>query len=120
MACPSSKNRLVSTFIVSNKICGCSKIINDKLNGRAVIFDSKTDNIVYEGEWYNNKKQGIGILYNKYGNLEYDGEWMDDMKNGIGILYYPNNQLNSNTFFHSYENDSKNKKKIEKGKYRKI
>ncbi len=90
-------------------ICGCSKISNEKLNGRGILIDKKTNNMIYEGEWSNNKKQGIGILYNKFGNLEYDGEWVDDMKNGTGIEYYPNNELNSNIFFHSTEKNNKDK-----------
>ena len=84
-------------------ICGCSNIINDQLNGKGILINSKTNNTIYEGEWYNNKKHGIGILYNKYGNLEYDGKWVNNVKKGKGIEYYPNNEFNSNIFFHSTE-----------------
>ena len=42
--------------------------------------------MIYVGEWYNNKKNGLGILYNN-NNIIYKGEWNDDKKHGYGIHY---------------------------------
>tara|TARA_Y100000996_G_C22553433_1_gene654630 strand:+ start:2436 stop:3020 length:585 start_codon:yes stop_codon:yes gene_type:complete len=83
------------------KICSCTKLKNNILNGHVILFYN-TGNIYYEGQWLNNMKHGHGILYDKYGNLEYDGEWENDMKNGDGILYYDKNKnFYNNTIFHN-------------------
>ncbi len=41
------------------------------------------DGTVYSGEFFNDKREGKGILKNK--KIEYDGEWKADKKNGYGI-----------------------------------
>ena len=43
--------------------------------------------LVYEGEWFNNKKDGKGKMTYKGGGY-YDGEWRRDKKNGNGIMKY--------------------------------
>ena len=93
----------------TNKICGCSKLENSKLNGYGILLNTNNNNIIYEGEWYNDKKHGTGILYDSYGNLEYDGEWYNDNKQGQGLLYYDKGtEMNNNKMFH-YEQENQSK-----------
>lgn len=39
---------------------------------------------VYYGEIKQNKKQGLGIMIYKNGRL-YEGEWQNDQKKGLGL-----------------------------------
>lgn len=43
--------------------------------------------IIYQGEFIQNKKQGNGILY-KDGMVYYEGHFRNDLMDGYGILYY--------------------------------
>lgn len=44
------------------------------------------DGGMYEGDWFNNKMNGYGILYYQSGNVAYAGNWQQDMFNGHGQL----------------------------------
>jgi hypothetical protein len=41
----------------------------------------------YEGEWKENKMNGIGALYYQSNSKAYEGEWVDDKFHGWGTLY---------------------------------
>lgn len=43
--------------------------------------------LIYQGEFIQNKKQGNGILY-KDGQIHYEGHFRNDLMDGYGILYY--------------------------------
>lgn len=43
--------------------------------------------LIYQGEFIQNKKQGHGILY-KDGQKHYEGHFRNDLMDGYGILYY--------------------------------
>lgn len=45
------------------------------------------DGTFYDGQWSNNKINGIGNLYFADGDLEYSGEWRNDEFNGWGTLF---------------------------------
>ena len=46
--------------------------------------------LVYEGQWSNDRKNGYGISYEN-GKIEYKGQWANDQYHGVGILYYDSN-----------------------------
>ena len=81
---------------------------DDLRNGKGTLYN-KNGNIIYEGDWINNKKEGNGkwifedgkyyigqfkdnlingkgTLYNKNGNIIYEGDWINDKKEGNGNL----------------------------------
>ena len=60
----------------------------------------------YFGDTKNGKKDGKGKLYDENGDLVYDGEWKDDKRNGNGISYPT--KANSERFIH--EGDFKDDK----------
>lgn len=43
------------------------------------------ENEIYEGKLNENKRNGYGILFSLEGKKLYEGEWFDDMKQGKGI-----------------------------------
>ena len=45
------------------------------------------DGSVYEGEWYNDQRNGKGLL-KLVDNNRYEGSWERDMKNGPGKFLY--------------------------------
>lgn len=45
------------------------------------------DGSIYEGEWYNDKQNGIGLLKLANSN-RYEGLWKDGLKNGEGKFIY--------------------------------
>ena len=53
------------------------------------IYLNKTNKILYEGEFIDNKFNGKGIYYNNFGD-RYEGEFIDNKFNGKGIYYYNN------------------------------
>lgn len=38
---------------------------------------------VYDGEWKNNLRHGVGICYYANGDI-YEGKWEEDRRNGLG------------------------------------
>jgi hypothetical protein len=42
---------------------------------------------LYDGEWYENKMNGKGILYYASSKPAYDGDWVNDKFDGFGILF---------------------------------
>lgn len=43
---------------------------------------------VYDGDWRNNKKHGVGTYYYKKSGNEYDGDWKNNKKHGFGTFYW--------------------------------
>ena len=52
-------------------------------------FKYKNLGEVYEGQFINGKRQGIGKYFYKNGDI-YEGYWMDDMRNGYGYIKFFN------------------------------
>ena len=92
--------------------------------GEGLLFD-KDNKLIFEGNFYNNKKYGKGKFYIK-GNEYYEGEFFDDkmegkgsyhyengdvwegnfknnLKNGVGIMTYHNN---NDVYLYEFENDN--------------
>lgn len=61
-----------------------------KLNfaGKYGIYENYGKGLNYEGEWKNNRKNGIGIEIAKDGSL-YKGEFKNGYKHGIGTYFWP-------------------------------
>lgn len=66
-------------------------------------FDGSYNHLIYEGDYKNNYRDGLGKLY-KNGKLCYHGEFMNNHKYGIGKDYDQNNML---IFEGSYYNGSR-------------
>ena len=80
------------------------EIINKNNNHKKVDYlDGK-----YEGQIFNNKREGLGIFYFNDGD-KYEGEWKNDFRHGKGIFYYNEGDR--------YEGDFKNNKRDGRGIY---
>jgi len=128
------KNKNDNKLITSNNIkinlpnfTYKGSIVNGKLSGNGVLIQSGNK---YEGEFQNNKKNGIGFMQYQNGDIYfglwkndkrygngifkcaahiYDGEWFNDTKYGKGTLIYINGII--------YEGDWANDKKHGYGTY---
>ena len=87
---------------ICNFIKSFNKIINESNNKevdkKADYIISKNYNYIYYGNINNNKKEGIGILYDIQFNRIYEGEFKDDKINGKGIMYYSNGSYSKGFF----------------------
>ena len=61
---------------------------DDLINGKGTLYN-KNGNIIYEGDWINNKKEGNGKWIDGCGNY-YIGQFKDNLRNGKGKVYLPN------------------------------
>ena len=58
-------------------------------NGKAKEYSDDDNNLVYEGEYLNGKRNGKGKEFiNDW--LFYEGEYLNGKRNGKGKTYYPN------------------------------
>ena len=60
-------------------------------NGEGELFNNG-DQLIYSGEWKNGKREGKGSCYNK-GDVVYIGEWKDDKPNGNGQYLNSNGNI---------------------------
>lgn len=44
---------------------------------------------IYRGEWKNDKRYGLGIVYDIDG-FSYMGEWSENMRYGLGVVIFLN------------------------------
>ena len=58
--------------------------------GRGAFKYNSPENMLFVGNWKNNKKNGIGKIYDEKDRLIFDGFFENDKKNGHGILIYVN------------------------------
>ena len=72
-------------------------------NGKNYIFFGVNDEIIFEGEYVNGKRNGKGKEYGNYGKIKFEGEYLNGNRL-IGI---------------EYEKDGKNFKKINKRRKKK-
>ena len=52
----------------------------------------------YEGEWKNNKKEGLGIFRSMSG-CKYEGEWKEDQRDGKGTFIFSDNSSITGNWF---------------------
>ena len=63
-------------------------VINE--NGKIKEFNKFNDQLEFEGEYLNGKRNGKGKEYYDFGYLGYEGEYLNGKRNGKGKLYYEN------------------------------
>ena len=56
-------------------------------------YNSYNDNIIFEGEYLDGKRNGKGKEYYIFGNLLFEGEYLNGKRNGRGKEYYENGKL---------------------------
>ena len=81
-------------------------ILEDENKGKE--YDGQTDNLIYEGEYLNGKRNGKGKEYDE-NKLIFEGEYLNGKRNGKGKEYYYNGKL-------KFEGEYLNEEKI-KGKF---
>ena len=58
-------------------------------NGKGREFTVNENNLIFEGEYINGRRNGKGKEYNNYSELEFEGEYLNEKRNGKGKeLYY--------------------------------
>ena len=63
------------------------KYIIHETNTIGRIYNAYTNNLIFKGEFLNNKKNGKGEEYYPNGKLKYEGEYLNGKRNGKGIEY---------------------------------
>ena len=91
----SYNKKLQNTLKISNidfrYICSKYKIACE--NGKGKEYNSYNDNLIFEGEYLNSKRNGLGKEYDKEENLIYEGEYKNGKKTGKGIEYNENGNV---------------------------
>ena len=70
----------------------CDKYIIFLDNGRMKLYDSKTNELLYDGECLNGKRNGKGEEY-RNGKVIFEGEYLNEKRNGKGKEYYDNERI---------------------------
>ena len=86
-----------------------SRYITSESKGKGKEYDSYNNKLIYEGEYLNGKRHGLGKQYNDKGKLKYEGEYFNGKMNGSGKEYYENGRL-------KYDGEYLNGKRHGKGK----
>ena len=73
--------------LINYKILSGKYIIYET-NTRAKIYNAYNDEIIYEGEYLNGKRNGIGKEYYDTSVLKFEGEYLNNTRNGKGKEYY--------------------------------
>ena len=100
---PESSAKYVGKFLNGKRIDYCifedkSKFyiykgtIKKNFTGIYGIYYNYEKQITYEGDWLNNRKEGIGIEKYKDGS-RYEGEHKNGVKHGIGIYYWEDGSI---------------------------
>jgi len=96
--------KLLNINIIDFRRLSKRYIIFEK-NGKVKIYNSSSDELIFEGEYLNGKKNGKGKEYYENGKLKYEGEYINGKKNGKGKEYYENGNIK---YEGEYLNDEKN------------
>ena len=96
-----------STEVYENGNYYVGQSLNGKKHGKGIIFN-KDGNIIYDGDFVNDKKEGIGKRIYKDGY--YIGPWLKDKRQGKGIIFYKDGSI-------KYEGDFAKDKIEGNGKY---
>ena len=85
---------------------------NDMFHGKGLLYFSNTENstntttelqrqscVEFDGEFYQNKKNGFGILYYQNGNIAYQGHFQNNCFSGEGTSYFKNGKVNYDGYF---------------------
>ena len=72
--------------LIKYKIMSGKYIIYEK-NNIGKVYNSYNDELLFEGEYLNGKRNGKGKEYNEEGKLIYEGEYLNGKRNGKGKEY---------------------------------
>ena len=78
---------------VYNYMIFSGKYIIFETNIKGKIFNAYSDQLIFEGEFLNGKKNGKGKEYYDNGNLQFEGEYLNGKRNGKGKEYNNNGTL---------------------------
>ena len=59
-------------------------VVYELIDGKGWVKNYSQDTLIYEGEYLNGEKNGIGKEYNYHNELEFEGEYLNGQKNGKG------------------------------------
>ena len=76
-------------------------------NNKAKEYHIDNDQLIFEGDYKNGKRNGIGKEYDYNGELKFEGEFQNGKRNGNGKEYHSNGKLQ---FEGEYLNGEKNGK----------
>lgn len=54
--------------------------------------------VYYKGSLWGHLRHGRGVLKDRAGNVLYDGEWAEDKKHGMGVCFYPDGSMYEGRF----------------------
>ena len=89
------------------KLSGIEKV--GEKNGKGKEYKLNRNNLIFEGEYLNGKRNGRGYEYNILGKVEFEGEYLNGYRNGRGKEYNYDEKL-------KYEGEFSNGYKNGKGK----
>ena len=72
--------------LLNYKLFSKKYIINYRKNGKVKEYNSYNDTLIFEGEYKNGRRNGIGKEYDS-NNIIYEGEYLNGKRNGHGIEY---------------------------------
>ena len=74
---------------------------NGLRHGKGTMYYSN-GNIMYEGDWVNDKREGNGKYIDENSNY-YIGQWKNDLKHGKGTEYYKNGSIKFDGYWKNNE-----------------
>ena len=100
----SLKNKL-NINLINYKLYSGKYIVYEN-NGRGKEYKIDNDQLLFEGEYVNKKRDGMGIEYNEEESKKFEGEYKNGKRNGKGKEYF----LGIITFAGEYINGERNGK----------
>ena len=87
-----TKGKIYNAF--NNKIIFEDEFYNNKRNGNGKeYYDNEEGKLKFEGKYLNNRRNGKGKEYDYNGELKYEGEYLNGKRNGKGKEVFVNGQL---------------------------
>ena len=71
-------------------------------NGTGQVMEFENDNLIFDGNYLNGKRDGRGKEYFSNGSLKFKGKYQNDKRNGKGTEYYYNTDIKK--FIGNYRN----------------
>ena len=63
------------------------------MNGKGEEFNILNDELIFEGDYINGKRNGYGTEYYEKEKIKYEGEYLNGKRNGKGKEYYINENI---------------------------
>ena len=104
-----SLNKRLNISIDDYKKCS-GKLKVGESNGYGKEYNLDKNILLFEGNYQNKKRNGLGKEYYPYSKLKFEGEYLNGKRNGKGKEYRPYGDL-------QYEGEYLNGKRNGKGKY---